>query len=187
MTVGIYHFSISISFITEHTIISLPCMLRRVARKTYHSFKQARMSSNDSHKQAIPSTVFDTAPEKTLFNKFVTGEFKCNKVYEDDHVLAFHDINPQAPTHILIIPKIKKIGRVHEATDADAAELGQLFIAAGKIATQLNLLDGTIFFLSCFFRLSFGCESRPSSTTKCQLFTRALVGWPSIHMATWLK
>jgi histidine triad (HIT) family protein len=93
-------------------------------------------------KTNIPSSALEVPPEDTLFAKMVNGTFKCDKVYEDDHVLAFRDINPQAPTHFLLVPKNVKIGQVDKATDADALELGHLYVAAGKIAKQYNLLDG---------------------------------------------
>ena len=56
--------------------------------------------------------------EKTIFKKIIDGELSCNKVYEDDLVLAFHDINPQAPTHILVIPK-KEIADMSAITSED--------------------------------------------------------------------
>ena len=75
---------------------------------------------------------------ENIFAKILRGEIPCEIVYEDDHVLAFEDINPQAPTHILIIPK-KPIEKLSDANIEDQALLGHLMLVAGKIAEQLNL------------------------------------------------
>ncbi len=74
----------------------------------------------------------------TLFEKIIAREIPAKFVYEDDLVVAFHDISPQAPTHILIIPR-KPIPRVGEATAEDSAVLGRLLLVAGKIATDLGV------------------------------------------------
>lgn len=78
--------------------------------------------------------------EKTIFQKIINREIPAPLVYEDDLVAAFNDINPQAPTHILIVPK-KVIPRVGEAAPEDQAALGALLLAAGKIAEQLDIKD----------------------------------------------
>jgi len=74
----------------------------------------------------------------TLFEKIIAREIPANFVYEDDLAVAFHDISPQAPTHILIIPR-KPIPRVGEASAEDSALLGHLLIVAGKVATDLGV------------------------------------------------
>jgi histidine triad (HIT) family protein len=74
----------------------------------------------------------------TLFEKIIAREIPAQIVYEDELCAAFNDINPQAPTHILIVPK-KPIPRVGEATAEDQTILGALLIAAGKIATTLGV------------------------------------------------
>ena len=71
----------------------------------------------------------------TIFSKIIAKEIPADIVYEDDDVLAFNDINPIAPVHILIIPK-KEIATVNDVQDEDAAMLGKLFIAAKKIAAE---------------------------------------------------
>ena len=68
-----------------------------------------------------------------LFCKMVSGEITPDKVYEDDHVLAFRDISPQAPTHVLIVPK-RHISTVNDLQPDDAALVGELFLAAQKVA-----------------------------------------------------
>lgn len=74
----------------------------------------------------------------TLFEKIIAREIPANFVYEDELAVAFHDISPQAPTHILIIPR-KPIPRVGEAVEKDSAVLGHLLIVAGKVATDLGV------------------------------------------------
>ena len=76
----------------------------------------------------------------TLFGKIIRREVPADIVYEDDLCLAFKDINPQAPTHVLLIPK-KEIVKLSDAGAADQAVLGYLLLAAGKIARQLGVAD----------------------------------------------
>lgn len=71
--------------------------------------------------------------EKTLFEKIRDREIPAAIIYEDDLCLAFRDISPQAPVHILIVPR-KPIPRIGLAEDADQAVLGRLLLAAGRIA-----------------------------------------------------
>jgi histidine triad (HIT) family protein len=76
----------------------------------------------------------------TIFTKIISREIPADIVYEDEHCLAFRDINPQAPTHVLLIPK-KEIPRLVDAAAADEALLGHLMLAAGKIARELGVAD----------------------------------------------
>lgn len=69
----------------------------------------------------------------TIFKKIIDKEIPADIVYEDDLVLAFKDINPQAPVHVVIVPK-KEIPTVNDVTAEDEVTLGRLFIAAAKIA-----------------------------------------------------
>jgi histidine triad (HIT) family protein len=78
---------------------------------------------------------------KTLFEKIVAREIPAAIVYEDDSVLAFRDIHPQAPTHILIVPK-KLIPRIAEAEADDQKLLGHLLLKASEVAKQLDLETG---------------------------------------------
>ena len=71
----------------------------------------------------------------SIFQKIINKEIPADIVYEDDLALAFRDISPQAPTHILIIPK-KPIVNLASATSEDATVLGHLMLVAGKIARQ---------------------------------------------------
>ena len=74
----------------------------------------------------------------TIFSKIIKREIPAKIVYEDDLCLAFHDVNPQAPIHVLLIPK-KEIPRLVDASAEDAALLGHLMLTANKIAQQLGV------------------------------------------------
>jgi histidine triad (HIT) family protein len=69
----------------------------------------------------------------TIFGKIVRREIPADIVYEDDDVLAFHDLNPQAPVHVLFVPK-RAIATLNDATSADAELLGKLLLAAAAYA-----------------------------------------------------
>ena len=85
----------------------------------------------------------------TIFSKIIQGEIPANIVYQDDSVTAFTDINPQAPTHILIIPN-KEIPTVNDVTPADEMALGHLFVVAAKIAQEQGLAeDGYRLIINC--------------------------------------
>jgi histidine triad (HIT) family protein len=76
-----------------------------------------------------------------LFCRMVRGEVPTKKVYEDERVFAFHDINPQAPTHVLIIPK-EHIRGLNEAAAEDAELLGYCQLVAAKLARSRGIEDG---------------------------------------------
>ncbi len=78
---------------------------------------------------------------KTIFEKIIAREIPAQIVYEDDLVLAFRDITPQAPTHILIVPK-KPIPRIAEAAPADHQLIGHLLLKAAEVAAQVGLKSG---------------------------------------------
>ena len=75
---------------------------------------------------------------KTLFERIAARELPATIVYEDDQVLAFRDIKPQAPVHVLIVPR-KPIPRIAKAGPEDQAVLGHLLLKAAQVATQLGL------------------------------------------------
>lgn len=77
----------------------------------------------------------------TIFDKIIQRDIPADIVYEDDQALAFKDINPQAPVHILVIPK-KPIPRVSEAEPDDQALLGHLLMTAKQVAAEAGLSDG---------------------------------------------
>lgn len=78
---------------------------------------------------------------KTIFEKIIAREIPSSVVYEDDLVFAFRDINPQAPTHVLIVPK-KPIPRIAEASAEDHAVLGHLLLKAAVVAEKVGLKPG---------------------------------------------
>ena len=78
---------------------------------------------------------------KTLFQKIADKEIPAKIVYEDDLVVAFHDINPKAPTHVLIVPR-KPIPRIAEAKPEDHKVLGHLLLKAAEVAEKLGLKKG---------------------------------------------
>jgi histidine triad (HIT) family protein len=90
-----------------------------------------------------------------IFLKIVKREIPAKIVYEDDLCLAFHDVNPQAPVHVLIIPK-KEIPTHADLTAEDAALVGHLNLVAVKLAVQLGLHDG--------YRLVINCKERSGQT-----------------------
>jgi diadenosine tetraphosphate (Ap4A) HIT family hydrolase len=75
-----------------------------------------------------------------IFAKILRGEIPCNKVYEDEHALAFHDISPQAPTHVLVIPKGAYVSSDDFAAEASEAEIAGFFRAVGKVARDLGMV-----------------------------------------------
>ncbi|HXQ53257.1 MAG TPA: histidine triad nucleotide-binding protein [Stellaceae bacterium] len=76
-----------------------------------------------------------------VFARILRGEIPCKKVFEDDHVLAFHDINPQAPVHVLVIPKGAYVSFDDFSAKAAPAEVVALVRAVGAIARSLGLAD----------------------------------------------
>jgi histidine triad (HIT) family protein len=76
-----------------------------------------------------------------LFCRILRGEIPTKKVYENDHVLAFEDIDPKAPTHVLVIPK-KHFAGLKEAQAEDAEVIGRCHLAAAEIARQRNIENG---------------------------------------------
>lgn len=76
-----------------------------------------------------------------VFCKIIAGEIPSTKVYEDEDILAFRDINPQAPTHILVIPK-RHIGGVHEINAENSGIVAKIFVKIAEIAKQEGLTNG---------------------------------------------
>jgi len=81
------------------------------------------------------------ATSDCLFCRILRGEIPAKKVYEDEHVLAFEDINPKAPTHVLIIPK-KHFAGLKEAKAEDTEVIGRCHLAAAEIARERNIEEG---------------------------------------------
>lgn len=76
----------------------------------------------------------------TIFEKIAAREIPARIAFEDDDVIAFHDVNPQAPVHVLIVPK-RVIPRLAEAQTSDQAILGKLLLTAGKVARDLGVSE----------------------------------------------
>lgn len=86
--------------------------------------------------------------EKTIFKKIIDGEIPANIVHDDEQCLAFHDVSPQAPTHVLVIPK-KEIVSLDQLNDDDAPLLGHLWTVIRKVAEQLGLDGGYRVVVNC--------------------------------------
>ena len=76
-----------------------------------------------------------------IFCKIARGEIPSKKAYEDGDIIAFHDIRPVAPVHILLVPKAH-VASLYEATEADAPVLGRMLALAGRLAKELGAGDG---------------------------------------------
>jgi histidine triad (HIT) family protein len=84
-----------------------------------------------------------------IFCKIIAGEISCKKIYEDDHILAFHDITPQAPVHFLVIPK-KHIRNIMELEPEDRGLLGDLLFKAQELASEQGCAEtGARFVINC--------------------------------------
>ena len=79
--------------------------------------------------------------EKTIFKRIIDKELPADIIYEDDLCLAFHDINPQAPTHVLVVPK-KEIVSLSHLTEEDQPLVGHLYLVVKKLANDLGLCKG---------------------------------------------
>ena len=78
---------------------------------------------------------------ENIFAKILRGEIPCDKVYEDDYALAFHDINPQMPVHVLVIPKGAWVNLADFSAKASLAEMGGFLKAVGEVARMVGLED----------------------------------------------
>ena len=109
---------------------------------------------------------------KTIFQKIIDRDIPAKIEHEDEHCIVLHDIQPQAPVHLLIVPK-KPIARVSEATTADEPVLGHLLVVAKLVAKKLQLTEG--------FRLVINngphaCESVPH--LHVHLLAKRQMTWP---------
>ena len=86
--------------------------------------------------------------EKTLFERIMDREIPANIIYEDDHCIVFRDINPQAPTHVLVVPR-KPIPTLDDVTDEEIALAGHLLLVARKIAADEGLTAGYRVVVNC--------------------------------------
>ena len=109
---------------------------------------------------------------KTIFQKIIDREIPAKIEHEDDVCVVLHDIQPQAPVHLLIVPK-KLIPRVGEAAPEDRAVLGHLLLVAGTIAKKLNLAQG---FRIVINNGPHACESVPH--LHVHLLAKRQMTWP---------
>ena len=93
--------------------------------------------------------------EKTIFKRIIDGEIPANIVYEDDFCMAFHDVAPQAPVHVLVIPK-KEIKSMADLSDDDQQLAGHLLLTIQKVANQLELDEG--------YRVISNCGAKAGQT-----------------------
>ena len=111
--------------------------------------------------------------EETIFDKIISKEIPSYIVYEDDNYLAFKDINPQAPIHILIIPK-KRIATINDIDKADAENIGNMIFIAKNIAKSLDIAEDG-------YRLVFNCNNYGGQTVyhiHLHLLGGRQFGWP---------
>lgn len=87
-------------------------------------------------------------PEKTIFKRIIDGEIPANIIYDDDQCLAFVDISPQAPTHVIVIPK-KEFASLNDVADEDAPLVGHLLVVIRRLAAQLKLDEGYRVVVNC--------------------------------------
>lgn len=109
---------------------------------------------------------------KTIFQKIIDREIPAKIEYEDDRCVVLHDIQPQAPVHLLIVPK-QVIPRVAEATAADEPAMGHLLLVAGTMAKKLGLDQG--------FRLVINNGPHASESVPhlhVHLLAKRQMGWP---------
>lgn len=109
----------------------------------------------------------------TIFDKIIQREIPADILYEDDEVLAFSDINPQAPVHFLVIPK-KRIATVNDIADADRALVGRLFQVAAELARQQGFADDG-------YRTVMNCNEHGGQTVyhiHLHVLGGKALGWP---------
>ena len=108
-----------------------------------------------------------------LFCKMVEGEIEPDVVYQDDEVLAFRDLSPQAPTHVLVIPK-QHIATVNDFTPEQAELIGKLYLAAQRIAAEENLAERG-------YRIVLNCNAEAGQSVfhvHLHLLGGRPMGWP---------
>ncbi len=111
--------------------------------------------------------------EDSIFTKIIKREIPATIVFENDDVIAFNDIDPKAPVHILIIPK-KQIPTINDVVEDDASALGKIIIAAKQIAKDNNLSENG-------YRLVFNCNKDAGQTVfhiHCHLLGGRTFNWP---------
>lgn len=85
---------------------------------------------------------------KTIFKRIIDGEIPAKIIYQDDRCLAFHDVNPQAPTHVLVIP-MREIASWNDLTPDDGDLIGHIALVIRKLAAELKLAEGYRIVVNC--------------------------------------
>src|ERR1700731_1864501 len=119
----------------------LPKPRLRKARYFWSDWISCRLPSSAQQMLFSAKSDFMTADNNCLFCRILRGEIPAKKVYENEHVLAFEDIDPKAPTHVLVIPK-KHFAGLKEAQAEDAEVIGRCHLAAAEIARERNIENG---------------------------------------------
>ncbi|BBH53638.1 histidine triad nucleotide-binding protein [Fluviispira sanaruensis] len=111
--------------------------------------------------------------QKTIFEKILQGEIPCKPIYEDEYTLAFNDISPQAPVHVLVIPKTK-IVNVAQANENDIDQMGRVLFAAKKVAELTGISQSG-------YRLVFNNGEHGGQTVyymHCHVLGGRSLSWP---------
>ena len=111
--------------------------------------------------------------QETIFTKIINREIPANIIYEDENTLAFEDINPQAPFHVLIIPKIA-IPTINHINDDNAHLVGNLYVVAAKLAKEHNFSDDG-------YRVVMNCNDHGGQTVyhiHLHMLAGKQMGWP---------
>ncbi len=111
--------------------------------------------------------------ESCIFCRIVSGDMASDKVYEDEEILAFNDINPKAPTHIVVIPKMH-IATLNELEEGHAALVGKLFLAARRMAEEQG-------FAEAGYRTVINCNRLAGQSVfhiHLHVLAGRLMGWP---------
>lgn len=110
---------------------------------------------------------------ETIFGKIVSGEIPCRKAHEDEHVVAFHDISPQAPTHVLIVPRVP-IETLDDLGPEHAQLVAHMVLTATRLARSLGLAEDG-------YRLVWNCRGQGGQTVyhlHLHLLGGRELGWP---------
>ncbi len=111
--------------------------------------------------------------EVTIFDKILAGEAPADIVYEDDNVMAFRDINPQAPVHVIVIPR-KKVQNFIELQDGDVQDTGVFFQSVSRVASSLDLDQGG-------YRIVLNCGKNGQQTVEylhAHILGERQMSWP---------
>ncbi|OGU10450.1 MAG: histidine triad nucleotide-binding protein [Ignavibacteria bacterium GWB2_35_12] len=109
----------------------------------------------------------------SIFTKIIKREIPANIIYEDEYVVAFEDVNPVAPIHILVVPK-KQIPTMNDANEEDTILLGKILLTAGKLAKQKGVSEDG-------YRLVINCNKGAGQTVfhiHCHLLGGRIFNWP---------